>query len=161
MIKEGDIFPNNKVTVVGSGESKEIETDELFSGKKVILFAVPGAFTPTCNNSHLPSFIEKYDEIKSKGIENIICLSVNDQFVSKVWRDNNQSLEDDFLFIADGNAQITKSLGMVWDCSGFGMGNRSNRYVMIIEDKVVKKFIIEENPGVCDLTNANAILNSI
>ena len=160
MIKEGDIFPNNKVTVVGNGEPKEIETDELFSEKKVILFAVPGAFTPTCNNLHLPSFVEKYDKIKSKGIDNIICLSVNDQFVSKVWRDNNQSLKDDFLFIADGNAQITKSLGMVLDCSGFGMGNRSNRYVMIIEDKIVKKLIIEENPGVCDLTNANAILNS-
>ena len=82
MIKEGDIFPNNKVTVVGSGEPKENETDQLFSGKKVILFAVPGAFTPTCNNSHLPSFIEKYDEIKGKGIDNIICLSVNDHFVS-------------------------------------------------------------------------------
>ena len=88
MIKEGDIFPNNKVTVVGSGEPKEIETDELISGKKVILFAVPGAFTPTCNNLHLPSFIEKYDEIKSKGIENIICLSDNDLFVSKIWRDS-------------------------------------------------------------------------
>ena len=158
MIKEGDIFPNNKVTVVGSSKPKEIETDQLFSGKKVILFAVPGAFTPTCNNLHLPSFIEKYDEIKGKGIDNIICLSVNDQFVSKVWRDNNQSLKDDFLFIADGNAKITESLGMVLDCSGFGMGNRSNRYVMIIEDKVVKKLIIEKNPGVCDLTNANEIL---
>ena len=160
MIKERDIFPNNKVTVVGSGEPKENETDQLFSGKKVILFAVPGAFTPTCNNSHLPSFIEKYDEIKSKGIDHIICLSVNDQFVAKVWRDS-KSLKDDFLFIADGNAQTTDSLGMVLDCSGFGMGNRSNRYVMLIEDKVVKKLIVEENPGVCDLTNASEILKSI
>ena len=161
MIKEGDIFPNNKVTVVGSGESKENETDQLFSGKKVILFAVPGAFTPTCNNSHLPSFIEKYNEIKGKEIDNIICLSVNDQFVSKVWRDNNKSLQDDFLFISDGNAQLTESLGMILDCSGFGMGNRSNRYVMFIEDKVIKKLIIEEDPGVCKLTNADSILNSI
>ena len=160
MIKEGDIFPNNKVTVVGSGESKEIETDELFSGKKVIIFAVQGAFTPTCNNSHLPSFIEKYDGMKSKGIENIICLSVNDQFVLKIWRDS-KSLKDDFLFIADGNTQITDSLGMVLDCSGFGMGNRSNWYVMLIDHKLVKKLIIEENPGVCDLTNANEILKSI
>ena len=159
MIKEGDIFPNNKVAVVGS-KSEEMETDQLFSGKKVVLFAVPGAFTPTCNNSHLPSFIQKYDEIKNKGIDNIICLSVNDQFVSKAWRDKS-SLGDDFLFIADGNAQITESLGMVLDCSGFGMGNRSHRYVMIIEDKMVKKIIVEENPGVCDLTNANAILDSI
>ena len=160
MIKEGDIFPNNKVTVVGSGEPKEIETDELFSEKKVILFAVPGAFTPTCNNSHLPSFIEKYGDIKGKGIDNIICLSVNDQFVSKVWRDS-KSLNDDFLFIADGNAQVTESLGMILDCSGFGMGNRSNRYVMFIEDKIIKKLILEEDPGVCKLTNADSILNSI
>ena len=87
MIKEGEIFPNNNITVVGN-KSQEMETDKLFSGKKVILFAVPGAFTPTCNNSHLPSFIEKYDELKEKGIDNIICLSVNDQFVSKVWRDS-------------------------------------------------------------------------
>ena len=142
MIKEGDTFPNNKVAVVGV-EFKEIETDQLFSGKKVVLFAVPGAFTPTCNNSHLPSFIKKYDEIKGKGIDNIICLSVNDQFVSKVWRDS-KSLKDDFLFIADGNTQVTESLGMILDCSGFGMGNRSNRYVMIIEDKVVKKLIVED-----------------
>ena len=160
MIKEGDIFPNHKVVVIGRNDFNEIETDQLFSGKKIVLFAVPGAFTPTCNNLHLPSFIEKYDEIKSKGIENIICLSVNDQFVSKIWRDS-KSLNDDFLFIADGNAQITDTLGMVLDCSGFGMGNRSNRYAMLIDDKVVKKLIVEENPGVCDLTNANEILKSI
>ena len=159
MIKEGDIFPNNKVAIVG-GKSEEMETDQLFSGKKVILFAVPGAFTPTCNNSHLPSFIDKYNEIKDKGIDNIICLSVNDQFVSKVWRDS-KAVKDDFLFIADGNAKITESLGMILDCSGFGMGNRSNRYVMLIEDKLVKKLIIEENPGVCDLTNASEILKSV
>ena len=84
-------------------------------------------------------------------------MSVNDQFVSKAWRDS-QSVKDDFLFIADGNAKITESLGMILDCSGFGMGNRSNRYVMLLEDKVVKKLIIEENPGVCDLTNASEIL---
>ncbi len=159
MIKEGDIFPNNKVAVV-SNDSKEIDTDKILSDKKVILFAVPGAFTPTCNNSHLPSFIDKYDEIKGKGIDNIICLSVNDQFVSKVWRDS-KNLKDDFLFIADGNAQITDSLGMILDCSGFGMGKRSNRYAMIIENKVVKKLIIEDNPGVCDLTNASKILEFI
>ena len=159
MIKEGEIFPNNNITVVGN-KSQEMETDKLCSGKKVILFAVPGAFTPTCNNSHLPSFIEKYDELKEKGIDNIICLSVNDQFVSKVWRDS-KSLNDDFLFLADGNGQVTEALGMTLDCSGFGMGKRSNRYVMIIEDKIVKKLIVEENPGVCELTNANEILNSI
>ena len=159
MIKEGDIFPNSKVVVVGA-EPNETETNQLFSGKKVILFAVPGAFTPTCNNSHLPSFIDKYEEIKGKQIDKIICLSVNDQFVLKAWRDS-KSLKDDFLFIADGNAKITKSLGMILDCSGFGMGNRSNRYVMLIEDKIVKRLIVEENPGVCDLTNATEILKSI
>ena len=159
MIKEGDIFPNSKIAVIGK-ETKEVDTDQLFSGKKIILFAVPGAFTPTCNNLHLPSFIDKYDEIKSKGIDNIICLSVNDQFVAKVWRDS-KSLKDDFLFIADGNAQVTESLGMILDCSGFGMGNRSNRYVMFIEDKIIKKLILEEDPGVCKLTNADSILNSI
>ena len=105
-------------------------------------------------------FIKKYDEIKNKGVDNIICLSVNDQFVSKAWRDS-KSVNDDFLFIADGNAQITESLGMVLDCSGFGMGNRSNRYVMFIEDKIIKKLILEEDPGVCKLTNADSILNSI
>ncbi len=159
MIKEGDIFPNNKVTIVGN-DSKEVETDKLFSGKKVVLFAVPGAFTPTCNNSHLPSFIEKYDEIRNKGYDNIICLSVNDQFVVNEWR-KSKSLQNEFLFISDGNAEITESLGMVLDCSGFGMGKRSNRYVMIIEDKIIKKIFLEENPGTCDLTNANKILELI
>ena len=159
MIKEGDIFPNNKVTIVGN-DSKEVETDKLFSGKKIVLFAVPGAFTPTCNNSHLPSFIEKYDEIRNKGYDNIICLSVNDQFVVNEWR-KSKSLQNEFLFISDGNAEITESLGMVLDCSGFGMGKRSNRYVMIIEDKIIKKIFLEENPGTCDLTNANKILELI
>ena len=159
MIKEGDIFPNNKVTIVGN-DSKEVETDKLFSGKEIVLFAVPGAFTPTCNNSHLPSFIEKYDEIRNKGYDNIICLSVNDQFVVNEWR-KSKSLQNEFLFISDGNAEITESLGMVLDCSGFGMGKRSNRYVMIIEDKIIKKIFLEENPGTCDLTNANKILELI
>ena len=159
MIKEEETFPNNKVVLVGN-DFKEIDTDQFFTGKKVLLFAVPGAYTPTCNNSHLPSFIDKYDEIKEKGIDNIICLSVNDQFVSKAWRDS-KSIKDDFLFLADGNGKVTESIGMTLDCSGFGMGNRSNRYVMLIEDKVVKKLIVEENPGVCELTNATEILKSL
>ena len=159
MIKEEETFPNNKVVLVGN-DFKEIDTDQFFTGKKVLLFAVPGAYTPTCNNSHLPSFIDKYDEIKEKGIDNIICLSVNDQFVSKAWRDS-KSIKDDFLFLADGNVKVTESIGMTLDCSGFGMGNRSNRYVMLIEDKVVKKLILEDNPGVCELTNATEILKSL
>ena len=149
MIKEEETFPNNKVVLVGN-DFKEIDTDQFFTGKKVLLFAVPGAYTPTCNNSHLPSFIDKYDEIKEKGIDNIICLSVNDQFVSKAWRDS-KSIKDDFLFLADGNGKVTESIGMTLDCSGFGMGNRSNRYVMLLED----------NPGVCELTNATEILKSL
>ena len=159
MIKEEETFPNNKVVLVGN-DFKEIDTDKFFTGKKVLLFDVPGAYTPTCNNSHLPSFIDKYDEIKEKGIDNIICLSVNDQFVSKAWRDS-KSIKDDFLFLADGNGKVTESIGMTLDCSGFGMGNRSNRYVMLIEDKVVKKLILEDNPGVCELTNATEILKSL
>ena len=159
MIKEEETFPNNKVVLVGN-DFKEIDTDQFFTGKKVLLFAVPGAYTPTCNNSHLPSFIDKYDEIKEKGIDNIICLSVNDQFVSKAWRDS-KSIKDDFLFLADGNGKVTESIGMTLDCSGFGMGNRSNRYVMLIEDKVVKKLILEDNPGVCEFTNATEILKSL
>ena len=159
MIKEEETFPNNKVVLVGN-DFKEIDTDQFFTGKKVLLFAVPGAYTPTCNNSHLPSFIDKYDEIKEKGIDNIICLSVNDQFVSKAWRDS-KSIKDDFLFLADGNGKVTESIGMTLNCSGFGMGNRSNRYVMLIEDKVVKKLILEDNPGVCELTNATEILKSL
>ena len=95
MIKEGEIFPNIKISLVGT-ETKEIEANELFAIKKIILFAVPGAFTPTCNNSHLPSFLEIYDQIKEKGIDNVVCLSVNDQFVSKAWRDNNKSIKNDF-----------------------------------------------------------------
>ena len=159
MIKEEETFPNNKVVLVGN-DFKEIDTDQFFTGKKVLLFAVPGAYTPTCNNSHLPSFIDKYDEIKEKGIDNIICISENDQFVSKAWRDS-KSIKDDFLFLADGNGKVTESIGMTLDCSGFGMGNRSNRYVMLIEDKVVKKLILEDNPGVCELTNATEILKSL
>ena len=101
MIKEEETFPNNKVVLVGN-DFKEIDTDQFFTGKKVLLFAVPGAYTPTCNNSHLPSFIDKYDEIKEKGIDNIICLSVNDQFVSKAWRDS-KSIKLETLFLNTGS----------------------------------------------------------
>ena len=90
MIKEGDIFPNKKITLVSAEGNNEIETDKIFSKKKVILFAIPGAFSPTCNNDHLPSYVSKFVELKDKGIDNIICLSVNDQFVIKAWQGFNK-----------------------------------------------------------------------
>ncbi len=161
MIKEGDILPNNKIVLVNADGSNEIETDKLFSNKKVVFFALPGAFTPTCNNDHLPSYINKFAEFKNKGVDNIICLAVNDQFVIKAWQSFNKVWEKEFFFIADGNCKMTESLGMVLDCSGFGMGKRSQRYVMLVENKIIKKLIVEKDPGVCSLTNADSILNSI
>jgi peroxiredoxin len=136
-----------------------VTTEELFGGKKVALFALPGAFTPTCSAKHLPGFVAKADEIKAKGVDSIICLSVNDAFVMDAWG-KHQNVGDKMIMVADGNGDFTRALGLEMDGSGFGMGKRSQRYSMIVEDGVVKSLNVEQ-PRAFEVSNAETILTQL
>jgi peroxiredoxin len=125
---------------------QDITTDELTSGKKVVIFAVPGAFTPTCSKDHAPGFISKAEELKAKGVDTIACVSVNDVFVMDAWA-KNLGAGNSILFLADGNATLTTALDLTLDGSGFGLGTRSQRYAMVVEDGVVTKLEVEPGGG--------------
>ena len=142
-IKVGDKVPSATLTQMKGGAPQPIKTDDLFSGKKVVLFAVPGAFTPTCSAKHLPGFREKAAELKSKGVDTIACVSVNDVFVMNAWG-KDQGVGEDILMLADGNGAFTKAVDLELDGSRFGMGPRSQRYSMVVKDGVVKELNVEE-----------------
>jgi len=144
-IKVGDKIPSAMLMEKQDGGPKPVKTDELFAGKKVVLFALPGAFTPTCSAKHLPGFIQSADAIKAKGADVIACLSVNDAFVMGAWGDQ-QGAGGKVMMLADGNGEFTKALGLEMDATRFGMGHRSQRFSMIVDDGVVKALNIEE-PG--------------
>ena len=140
------------------GKPTAMSVGDLFEGKKVVLFAVPGAFTPTCSNAHLPGYVVKADELKAKGVDSIICLSVNDAFVMDAWgKDKNA---EQLMMVADGNGEFTKALGLEMDGSGFGLGTRSQRYAMIVDDGTVSKLSVEE-PGKLEVSAAEAILEAL
>lgn len=155
-IKEGDKIPNVKVKAT---DMTDITTDALFAGKKVVLFAVPGAFTPTCSAKHLPGFIEKADEIRAKGVDDIICMSVNDAFVMKAWG-ADRGAGDKVRLIADGNGDLTKALGLEFDGSGIGFGLRSQRFAAIVQNGVVKKLAVDAG-GKFEVSSAEAILAAL
>jgi peroxiredoxin len=155
-IQEGERVPS--ITVKAT-DMKDVTTDELFSGKKVVLFAVPGAFTPTCSNQHLPGFIEQADAIRAKGVDDIICMSVNDAFVMDAWG-KNRGTGDKVRLIADGNGDLSKSLGLDFDGSGIGFGIRCQRFAAIIEDGVVTKIAVEA-PMKFEVSSAEAILAAL
>jgi peroxiredoxin len=142
-IKVGDRLPNVTVTLATADGPKPVSTEELFKGKKVALFALPGAFTPTCSAKHLPGFKQAAADIKGKGVDMIACLSVNDAFVMRAWGED-QAVGDDIVMIADGGATFTDAVGLSFDASRFGMGKRSQRYSMIVDDGVVNELNIEE-----------------
>ena len=142
-IKVGDKLPSMTLTVATADGPKPTPTDEIFKGKTVALFAVPGAFTPTCSAKHLPGFKQLAGEIKGKGVDTIACLSVNDAFVMRAWAED-QAVGDDIVMLADGGAAFTDAVGLAFDASRFGMGKRSQRYSMIVDDKVVKELNVEE-----------------
>ncbi len=158
-IKVGDRLPTAKLRHMTADGPKEISTDEIFKGKKVVLFAVPGAFTPTCSAKHLPGFVQNAQAIKAKGIDTIACIAVNDAFVMGAWG-KAQNTEGKVMMLADGNATFTKELGLDMDGSGFGLGTRSKRYAMVVEDGVVKQLNVE-NPGAFEVSSAEAVLKAI
>jgi peroxiredoxin len=142
-IKIGDKLPTVTLTQATLDGPKPVTTDDLFNGKKVALFAVPGAFTPTCSARHLPGYVDKAEAMKAQGVEVIACLSVNDAFVMKAWGES-QAVGDDIMMLADGSGDFTRAVGLTMDATKFGMGERSQRYSMIVDDGVVKSLNVEE-----------------
>jgi len=158
-IKVGDKIPSVKIKHMTKDGVKDITTDEIFGGKKVALFALPGAFTPTCSAKHLPGFVQNAAQIKSKGVNTIACLSVNDAFVMDAWG-KNQNVGENVLMLADGNAELTKALGLEMDGSGYGMGTRSRRYSMLVDNGVVTQLNVEK-PGAFEVSNAETMLKQL
>jgi peroxiredoxin len=159
MIQVGDQLPKATFTVMTGEGPKPKTTDEVFGGKKVVLFAVPGAFTPTCDRNHLPSFRDKATEIKAKGVDAIACVSVNDIFVMNAWAKASNAA-DSIEFLADGSGKFAKDLGLALDLTERGMGVRSKRYSMLIDNGIVKQINIEENPGI-EMSGAENILKQL
>ncbi len=157
-ISVGDQLPEVGLTIMSDGKPRPHSRDELFAGKKVVLFAVPGAYTPTCSIAHLPGFVVKADEFFAKGVDSVICLSVNDVFVMDAWgKDRNAEA---LVMAADGNGEFTRALGLELDATGFGMGVRSQRYAMIVDDGVVSSLHIEA-PGKFEVSSAESVLAAL
>ena len=155
-IQVGDKVPAVNFKTMAPEGPKEINSDEVFGGKKVVLFAVPGAFTPGCSMTHLPGFVVNADEIKSKGVDEIVCMAVNDAFVMGAWGEAQNA--ESLLMLADGNAEFTEAIGLELDASGFGMGKRAQRFGMIVDDGIVTHLAIEA-PGEIKVSSAEAILD--
>lgn len=158
-IKVGDTIPSMKLMVATPDGPKETSTEEIFKGKKVVLFAVPGAFTPTCSAKHLPGFIQNYDALKAKGVDTIACIAVNDAFVMGAWG-KDQGTGDKVVMLADGAAAFAKALGLELDLNARGMGWRSQRYALIADDMKVTHLGVEQ-PGGFELSKAEAVLEAL
>ena len=158
-IKVGDRLPDSKFRVMTADGPAWKTTDELFKGKKVALFAVPGAFTGTCHKMHVPSILQNADAIKGKGVNTIAVTSVNDVFVMDAWK--KATIADKLEFLADGNGDFAKAIDMTFDGSGNGLGTRSRRYSMLVEDGVVKKLNIEEAPGKVEVSGGDTLLKQL
>jgi glutaredoxin/glutathione-dependent peroxiredoxin len=158
-IKVGDSLPFDvKLKEMGDKGPHDVSVGEIFKGKRVVLFAVPGAFTPTCSMKHLPGFVEKAASIKAKGVDEIVCLAVNDAFVMSAWGDN-QKAHGKVRMLADGNGELTKALGLELDASGFGMGQRSKRYALIARDGKVEHLLID--PAGLEHSSAESVLSKL
>jgi peroxiredoxin len=158
-IKVGDRIPTASLKHMTADGMQTISTDQLFKGKKVVLFALPGAFTPTCSAKHLPGFVQNAEAIKAKGVDTIACLSVNDAFVMNAWG-KDQKVGDKVLMLADGNADFSKAVGLTMDGTGYGMGTRAQRYAMVVQDGVVKALNVEA-PGAFEVSSAEAIIKAL
>ena len=158
-INVNDKFPNVTVKMMGEKGPQDVATTDLLEGKKVVLFAVPGAFTPGCTLTHLPGYVVLADKIKAKGVDTIACLSVNDAFVMDAWG-KDQKVGDKVLMLADGNAEFSKAVGLTMDGTGYGMGLRASRYAMVVKDGVVKTLNVEA-PGAFEVSSAESILKTL
>lgn len=158
-IAVGDKLPSVDLYRMGEKGPEKVSSEDLFSGKKTVLFAVPGAFTPTCSQAHLPGYVTKADELLAKGVDQIVCLSVNDPFVMDAWG-KAQNADDSIQMIADSNGDFTRGAGLELDMTARGLGVRSHRYAMIIEDGVVTNLHLDE-PGKFEVSDVDSILAAI
>ena len=158
-IQEGDKVPSVNLQYMGADGVETISSDDLFAGKKVVLFALPGAFTPTCSAAHLPGYVVASDDLSAKGVDRIVCLSVNDAFVMDAWGKQHNA-DDRVMMIADGSAHFTTALGLELDLDAAGMGLRSQRYAMVVNDGVVEVLNVEA-PQAFEVSDAQTILSSL
>ncbi len=159
-IKAGDTLPADvKLMEMGDAGPKQVTVGELTKGKTVVVFAVPGAFTPTCSMKHLPGFVDKAGDIRKKGVDEIVCLSVNDAFVMGAWG-KEHGAGGKVRMVADGNGEFTRALGLEMDASGFGMGSRSKRYAMLVKDGKVTELLVEPAGGL-NVSSAESVLGKL
>ncbi len=159
-IKVGDRLPQSTFRIMTADGPAAKTTEELFSGRNVVLFAVPGAFTPTCHRNHLPGFLGKIDDIKAKGIDAVAVVAVNDVFVMNAWAKDSGG-EGKIEFLSDGNADFAKAIGLTLDGSGFGLGTRFQRFSMVVKDGVVSSLAVEDAPGKAELSGADALMKEL
>lgn len=155
----GDKLPTVDLYLMGEKGPDKVSSDNLFAGKRSVLFAVPGAFTPTCSRAHLPGYVVKADDLLSKGVDQIVCLSVNDSFVMDAWA-KQQNADDKILMVADSDGEFTRAVGLEVDLSTRGLGRRSQRYAMVIDDSVVTHLNVEE-PGKFEVSDADTMLQAL
>jgi peroxiredoxin len=158
-IKAGDKMPSGTLKRMTKEGPKDISTDELFKGKRVVLFSVPGAFTPTCDAKHLPGYVELADQLRAKGVDTLACMAVNDVFVMNAWG-KAQSVGDKVLMLADGNGDYARALGLELDAKGYGMGLRGQRFAVVVKDGVATDVYIEQ-PGQFKVSAAEHVLAQI
>jgi peroxiredoxin len=158
-IKVGDRMPAGTFKTMTKDGPQNLTTDQLFAGKKVVLFSVPGAFTPTCDAKHLPGFVEKAGELKAKGVDTVACMAVNDVFVMNAWG-KHSNVGDNVLMLADGNAEYARALGLELDAKGFGMGVRGQRFAVVVEDGIARQVLVE-GPGEFKVSSADYVLGQL
>ena len=160
-IAVGDTLPDATFVAIGPNGPEPKSTSDIFGGRKVALFAVPGAFTPTCSLNHLPSFVNNAEALAAKGIDAIVCVSVNDPFVMKAWGESSGAAAAGLHMLADPQAEFTKALGLDFTAPPAGLINRSKRYAMVVENGVVTTLHVEESPGTCDTSGGEALLATL
>jgi peroxiredoxin len=158
-IKVGDTMPKGQFTRMSANGPETVTTDDLFKGKKVVLFSVPGAFTPTCSAKHLPGFVNNFEALKAKGVDTVACMAVNDVFVMKAWGDTSKTAGK-VEMLADGNGDYARALGLELDAKKFGMGTRGQRFSIIVDDGVVEQLNVEA-PGEFNVSSAEAALKQL
>lgn len=158
-IQSGEKMPAGVFGVMTDAGPGALSTDQLFAGKKVVLFSVPGAFTPTCSMKHLPGFIDRAGEIRGKGVDTIACMAVNDVFVMKAWG-KDSAVGDKVLMLADGNGEYARALGLEMDATGFGMGMRGQRFAIIVDDGIATHVAIEK-PGKFEVSSAESVVANL
>ncbi|MEL7253368.1 MAG: peroxiredoxin [Pseudomonadota bacterium] len=160
-ISQGDTLPEATFIVMGEGGPEEVSLSDKTKGRKVVIFAVPGAFTPTCDSAHVPSFMRTKDALMEKGVEEIICVSVNDPFIMQKWGETTGATAAGIAMLSDAEAAFTKAIGMNFSAPPVGFVDRSQRYAMLVEDGKVSLLQVDENPGTCELSAGESLLDSM